>query len=86
MMRVMAAEWAASGVAVNAVAPGYVETHLTQDHLAKPGVRQALTGMVPAGRLGTPDEVAGPVLFLSSSRAGFVTGHVLFVDGGRTLV
>lgn len=86
MMRVMAAEWASRGVAVNAVAPGYVETPLTEEYLARPGVREDLTRLVPAGRLGSPEEVADSVLFLSSARAGFVTGHVLFVDGGRTLV
>ena len=86
MMRVMAREWAASGVTVNAVAPGYVETNLTAAHLDKPGVREGLTSLVPAGRLGRPGEVVGPVLFLSSPHAAFVTGHVLYIDGGRTLV
>jgi NAD(P)-dependent dehydrogenase (short-subunit alcohol dehydrogenase family) len=86
LMRVMAAEWAASGVTVNAVAPGYVETPLTRDHLAMPGVRDDLTRLVPAGRLGTPGEVVGPALFLASRHASFVTGQVLYVDGGRTLV
>jgi gluconate 5-dehydrogenase len=86
MMRVMAAEWAPKGVTVNAVAPGYVETPLTAEHLSKPGVREGLIRLVPVGRLGTPDEVVGPVLFLASKQSGFVTGHVLYVDGGRTLV
>lgn len=86
LLRVMAAEWASKGVCVNAVAPGYVETDLTRAHLAKPGVRDELQRLVPAGRLGTASEVVGPVLFLASEQASFVTGHVLYVDGGRTLV
>lgn len=86
LMRVMAREWAASGVTVNAVAPGYVETELTRAHLAEPGVRDSLEALVPAGRLGTPAELTGPILFLASDRASFVTGQVLYVDGGRTLV
>jgi NAD(P)-dependent dehydrogenase (short-subunit alcohol dehydrogenase family) len=86
MMRVMAREWAPYGVTVNAVAPGYIETELTQAYLSQEGHRQALSEMVPAGRLGNPDELTGPILFLASSHASFVTGHVLYVDGGRTLV
>lgn len=86
LLRVMAREWASSGVTVNALAPGYVETRLTAQHLSAPGKREELEGLVPAGRLGTPDEITGPALFLSSRHAGFITGHVLYVDGGRTLV
>ena len=86
MMRVMAREWAPRGVTVNAVAPGYIETDLTSTYLARPGVRDGLTEQVPAGRLGSPAEAADAVCFLASDRASFVTGHVLYVDGGRTLV
>jgi gluconate 5-dehydrogenase len=86
MVRVMAAEWAKFNVTVNAVAPGYIETSLTAGYLAKPGVRDELVRLVPAGRLGEPAEVVGPILFLSSVHAAFVTGHVMYVDGGRTLV
>jgi NAD(P)-dependent dehydrogenase (short-subunit alcohol dehydrogenase family) len=86
MMRVMAAEWAASGVTVNAIGPGYIETPLTADYLKKPGIRAGLESLVPAGRLGVVDDIVGPVLFLASRHAAFVTGHVLYVDGGRTLV
>lgn len=86
LLRVMAREWASAGVTVNALAPGYVETPLTAGHLAEPGKREELVELVPAGRLGTPDEVTGPALFLSSRHAGFITGHVLYIDGGRTLV
>lgn len=86
MMRVMAAEWASSGVTVNAVAPGYIETPLTADYLKKPGVRDDLVRLVPAGRLGVPAEVVGPVLFLASAHSQFITGHIMYIDGGRTLV
>ncbi|WP_019927753.1 SDR family NAD(P)-dependent oxidoreductase [Nocardia sp. BMG111209] len=86
LVKVMARETAAAGLTVNAVAPGYTETELTRDYLAKPGVREGMTGLVPAGRLGVPADVVGSVLFLASPRAAFVTGQVLYVDGGRTLV
>lgn len=86
LLRVMAREWAVSGVTVNALAPGYIETPLTAGELAKPGKRAALESLVPAGRLGTPDELTGPALFLSSRHAAFITGHVMYIDGGRTLV
>ncbi|MUL49898.1 SDR family oxidoreductase [Mycobacterium sp. CBMA293] len=86
LMRVMAREWASRGVTVNAIAPGYIETNLTAAYLAQPGVREGLVELVPAGRLGTPDEVVGPILFLSSEHASFITGHIVYVDGGRTLV
>lgn len=86
LLRVMAREWAPAGVTVNALAPGYIETPLTAGELAKPGKRDELERLVPAGRLGTPDELTGPALFLSSRHAGFITGHVMYIDGGRTLV
>jgi NAD(P)-dependent dehydrogenase (short-subunit alcohol dehydrogenase family) len=86
LLRVMAREWASAGVTVNALAPGYVETPLTAGELAKPGKREDLERLVPVGRLGTADEITGPALFLSSRHAGFITGHVMYIDGGRTLV
>lgn len=85
LAKVMAVEWAESGVTVNAVAPGYTESALTQAYLARPGVRDGMLEKIPAGRLGALDDVVGPVLFLLSDRASFMTGQVLYVDGGRTL-
>ena len=86
LMRVMAREWAADGIGVNAIAPGYIETDLTREYLDRPGIRDELTSLVPAGRLGRPGEVVGSVLFLASELSSFITGQVLYVDGGRTLV
>jgi gluconate 5-dehydrogenase len=86
LLRVMAREWAPFDVTVNALAPGYIETPLTAHHLAVPGKRDELESQVPAGRLGTPEELTGPALFLASRHAQFITGHVLYIDGGRTLV
>ena len=78
----LANAWAPQGVRVNAVAPGYIATALTQalqDDASKSGPILART---PMGRWGTPADVAGPVLFLCSDAAAFVTGVILPVDGG----
>ena len=53
---------------------------------ADQGIREDLVSLVPAGRLGTTDEVADAVTFLASDRAAFITGHILYVDGGRILI
>ena len=77
-----AREVAASGLRVNAVAPGTVETDLTLG-LASSGELAALgASRVPLGRLGRPEEIAAAVAFLSSDESSYVTGHVLVVDGG----
>ncbi len=87
LMRVIAHEYAAAGVTANAVAPGYMDTELTRRYLAEnPETRATLVDLIPAGRFGTLSEVVDPVLFLSSPRAGFITGQVLYIDGGRTIV
>lgn len=86
LAKVMAREWASSGVTVNTIAPGYLETDLTRTYLQKPGMLEEMVSMVPAGRLGTTDDLTGPALFLASRQSAFVTGQVLYIDGGRILV
>lgn len=87
LMRVMAHETAADGVTVNAVAPGYMDTELTRQYLADhPGRREQLSELIPAGRFARIEEVVGPVLFLCSRQASFITGTVLYIDGGRSVV
>ncbi len=87
LTKVMAHEYAADGVTVNAVAPGYMESNLTTAYLdAHPAERDRLVSLIPAGRFGRLEEVAGPVLFLASQQASFINGHVLYIDGGRTVV
>lgn len=79
----LAKELGSRGVTVNVVAPGYVATDMTA---ALPeAAREAMLGAVPLGRPATPADVAGAVLFLASPLAGYVTGHVLHVDGGLAM-
>ena len=67
------------------MAPGYLETGLTQRYLADPAVRAGILSKIPLGRIGEPEDVVGAVLFLASDCARYITGEVLFVDGGRTV-
>jgi 3-oxoacyl-[acyl-carrier protein] reductase len=78
LTRTVAAEVARRSVTVNAVAPGFVQTHMTE------GLDERLLELVPARRMGTPEEVAACVRFLASEEAGYVTGAMLTVDGGLT--
>jgi NAD(P)-dependent dehydrogenase (short-subunit alcohol dehydrogenase family) len=78
----LAIAYAADGIRVNAVAPGWIATPLTQALQDDPARVGAILARTPMGRWGTPEDVAGPVLFLASAAAGFITGIVLPVDGG----
>jgi NAD(P)-dependent dehydrogenase (short-subunit alcohol dehydrogenase family) len=78
----LAVAWAADGIRVNAIAPGWIRTPLTVAARADEPRNRAIVGRTPMGRWGDPEELVGPVLFLASDAARFVTGVVLPVDGG----
>ncbi len=78
----LAIAYAVDGIRVNAIAPGWIATALTQALQDDPARAAPILARTPLGRWGTPDDVAGPVLFLASAPAAFVTGVVLPVDGG----
>ncbi|HEY7948058.1 MAG TPA: SDR family oxidoreductase [Acidimicrobiales bacterium] len=80
--RALATEWGPKGVRVNAVAPGIIRTDMWEAGLAIDAVEDWLTSNTPLRRIGTPEDVAGVVVFLSSDAADFVTGQVLRIDGG----
>jgi NAD(P)-dependent dehydrogenase (short-subunit alcohol dehydrogenase family) len=90
LTRALAAEYSARGVRVNAICPGYIETQNVVDYFASfpdPAAERARCGGLHAiGRIGEPDEVAGPALFLASADASFITGEALMVDGGMSMV
>jgi len=82
LTRLLANEWAAHGITVNAIAPGYMATDNTQA-LRKDSDRSAeILARIPAGRWGTPEDLAGAAIFLCSDAAAYVNGHALTVDGG----
>jgi NAD(P)-dependent dehydrogenase (short-subunit alcohol dehydrogenase family) len=78
----LAVEWAEHNIQVNAVAPGFVETEMTKVSLAIPERRKWILDRTPAKRTGTPEEIANAVYFLATPASNFVTGHILYVDGG----
>jgi NAD(P)-dependent dehydrogenase (short-subunit alcohol dehydrogenase family) len=84
LTRAVAIQYAAEGIRVNAVFPGFVETAMTAQFHAQPGVREERRALTPLGRLGEPEDIAPGILYLASDEARFVTGAELVIDGGMT--
>jgi 3-oxoacyl-[acyl-carrier protein] reductase len=82
----LSTELAADGILVNCVAPGWVDTDMARPALEDPDVSSKIANVIPLGRVGTPDEIAGPVLFLAGEHSTFITGEILNVNGGAVLV
>ncbi|MBL0749963.1 SDR family oxidoreductase [Nocardioides baculatus] len=82
LTKALANEWGPHGVQVNAIAPGYIATDNTTALREDPDRARSILERIPAGRWGSADDIAGTAVFLSSSAADYVNGHVLVVDGG----
>jgi len=81
----LAPELGSFGINVNCVAPGWVETEMTTEALADPATQEAIVKIIPLGRVATPEEIAGPIVFLCSAWAKHITGEVVNVNGGSVL-
>ena len=85
LVKGLSTELAPFDIRVNCVAPGWVATDMSADALRDAQPRAAIFATIPLGRVGTPDEIAGPILFLCTEYAGFITGEVFNVNGGAVL-
>lgn len=86
MVKGLSSELIAHGIYVNGVAPGWVDTDMSGPALSDPQTRQTIFNTIPMGRVGTPEEIAGPILFLCTEYAGFISGEIFNVNGGAVLV
>jgi 3-oxoacyl-[acyl-carrier protein] reductase len=84
LVKSVAAEYARRGVTANCIAPGFISTPMTDKLNEKQ--REAILGRVPAGRLGSPEDVAAAVVFLASNEANYITGQTLHVNGGMAMI
>jgi len=86
MVKGLSTELARDKIYINSVAPGWVDTDMSASALNDPQIRAKIFGGIPLGRVGTPEEIAAPILFLCTPHAGFITGEVFNVNGGAVLV
>ena len=82
LTRALAVDWAAYDIRVNAIGPGFINTPLTEPLVDNPEFNEWVTERCPQGRWGTPGDLAGAAVFLASPASDFVTGEILYVDGG----
>ena len=82
MIRSLAISLAGKNIRVNGIGPGILETPLTKNGLDKGNNRKVLESQIPLGRIGNPDDIGGTAVFLSSDQARYITGQMLYVDGG----
>jgi 3-oxoacyl-[acyl-carrier protein] reductase len=85
MVKGLSTELAHDRIYVNCVAPGWVATDMSAPVMAQPKMEEKITSLIPLGRIGKPEEIAGPILFLCTPLAGFITGEVFNVNGGAVL-
>lgn len=82
LTKALSNEWAGKGIAVNAIAPGYIATELTQALMEDEVRAKSILERIPAGRWGRPEDFKGPVVFLASEASRYVSGEIMLVDGG----
>lgn len=85
LTRDLAIEWAPFKINVNAIAPGFFPSEMTEAIFRDPTYLEYITKLTPLGRVGNPDDLKGAVLFLSSNASDYITGQTIFVDGGWTI-
>ena len=85
MVKGLSTELASAGIYVNSVAPGWVDTDMSAEALQDPRSGEEIRRTIPMGRVGKPEEIAGPILFLCSEYASFITGEIFNVNGGAVL-
>jgi 3-oxoacyl-[acyl-carrier protein] reductase len=86
MTKGLSTELAPFQIRVNCVAPGWIDTSMTASTLADPERQKQISTVIPLGRVGKPEEIAGPILFLCTEHAAFITGEIFNVNGGAVLV
>lgn len=86
LTRAMTAEWAAHGLQINGIAPGYIRTDMTQALVDDPDFNAWVLGRTPAARWGEVDDLTGPTVWLASDASRYVNGQVIFIDGGMSIV